>query len=258
MREKLRPFASPASVAAIAAFFLMTVQPRSSFAAAPFRTDDPDPVEVGHGELNVFFAGTHTRVDSAGTAPTVELNYGVLDGIHLHAAGSLTYDSVSQGTVRYGLGDSEAGAKIRFLKDDEEGWLPSLTVAPILVLPTAAAHLGPGTTRAFVPFWAQKSFDRWTSYGGGGYWINPGQGNRNYWYLGWVNTLQLTDRLNAGLEVFHQTADAVGGRDQTGFTVGAAYDISENHHVQVGIGRGLQHAGETNALSYFLGYKLTF
>jgi hypothetical protein len=33
------------------------------------------------------------------------------------------------------------------------------------------------------------------TYGGGGYWINAGPGNKNYWFVGWVLHRQVTDSL---------------------------------------------------------------
>ena len=69
---------------------------------------------------------------------------------------------------------------------------------------------------------------------------------------------QVTDALAIGGEVFHQTADVVGGRDSSGFNLGAVYDFTENHHLLVSAGRGLQNAASANELSYYLAYQLTF
>ena len=65
---------------------------------------------------------------------------------------------------------------------------------------------------AFIPIWLQKDFGDWTTYGGGGYWINPGPGNRNYWFAGWLLQRQVTKQLALGAEVFHQTASMAGRR----------------------------------------------
>lgn len=56
----------------------------------------------------------------------------------------------------------------------------------------------------------------WTAYGGGGYWIRPGQHNRNGAYAGVVLQWSLTDHLAFGAEVFHQTPQKVGGHGATG------------------------------------------
>ena len=78
----------------------------------------------------------------------------------------------------------------------------------------------------------QKDFGRWTSYGGGGYWNNPGPGNRNYWFAGWLLQYQCADNLALGGELFHPIADRtelvrVGmlKRDASGQTV-----LQETYH----------------------------
>jgi hypothetical protein len=45
------------------------------------------------------------------------------------------------------------------------------------------------------------------TFGGGGYWINPGAGNKNHWFVGWVLERKITDKLTLGVELFHQTPD---------------------------------------------------
>ena len=72
--------------------------------------------------------------------------------------------------------------------------------------------LGAGHTRFFLPLWLAKAFGKWTTYGEGGYFLNPGENNKDYWFLGWESQRQLTARLMLGMEVFYQTADKVGGQ----------------------------------------------
>ncbi len=104
----------------------------------------------------------------------------------------------------------------------------------------------------------QKSFGEWTTYGGGGYWINPGAGNQNYWFRGWLVQRKLTEQLTLGGEIFHQTSVADGVTDSTGFNLGGYYDVTEHPHILFSAARGIQHATETNELSWYLGYRFTF
>ena len=69
--------------------------------------------------------------------------------------------------------------------------------------------MGNGKTQVFVPVWIQKEFGKWTTYGGGGYWFNPGEGNRDYWFAGWEVQRKLTEKFTAGLEIQFRTADTV-------------------------------------------------
>ena len=99
---------------------------------------------------------------------------------------------------------------------------------------------------------------RWTTYGGGGYWINPGASNKNYVFLGWLLQRQVTDALAIGGEVFHQTADVVGGHDTSGFNLGAVDDFSENHHLRCWPGADCRTRPAPTTPSDYLAYQLTF
>ncbi len=93
---------------------------------------------------------------------------------------------------------------------------------------------------------------------GGGYWLNQDDrfGDRDYWYTGWLLQRKITDKLTLGGEIFHQTADKMGGKDQTGFNLGGSYDFDEHNHLLFSAGRGLQNA--TGEHSWYLGYQLTW
>lgn len=244
------------AVAALAAM----LAPVTAMAGPPFRTDDPEPVEYQHWEIYGFSAGTHSRDNTNLTLPGLEVNYGAAPDLMVHVVAPLVYDKTTGTSAQYGYGDTELGVKYRFIDEDEKGWRPMVGVFPLVELPSGDQNrgLGTGHTRAFIPLWIQKSFGGWTTYGGGGYWINPGAGNKDYWFAGWVLQRQVTEQLTLGGEVFHQTADTVGGRDSTGFNLGGFYDITENHHILFSAGRGLQHASDTNEFSYYLGYQYTF
>jgi hypothetical protein len=157
-------------------------------------------------------------------------------------------------------GDGEIGFKYRFLEEDPDGWRPQAAIYPAIDFPTGNArrNLGAGHTRAFLPLWVQKSRGDWTTFAGVGYWINPGYGNRDVWYLGWAIQRQVTDKLTVGGEIFHQTPDTVDGKDQTGFDLGAIYDLSEHYHLMFSAGRGIENPGTTNRFSYYLSLQFTF
>ncbi len=60
--------------------------------------------------------------------------------------------------------------------------------AAVFTLPTGSQTRGLGSESAQVllPVWIQKSYGKWTTYGGGGYWVARGSGNQNSWYAGWL------------------------------------------------------------------------
>lgn len=241
-------------------FLALVVGGSAAWAGPPFRTDDPEPVEYQHWEVYAFSAATHVKGDTAGILPGVEINYGAAPDLQLHVIASLAFDKPSGGGWRSGPGDTEFGVKYRFVQEDEDGWRPMIGVFPLLEAPTGDSNrgLGTGHTHAFLPVWVQKSFGDWTTYGGGGYWINPGAGNKNFWFTGWEVQRKITDQLTLGGELFHQTADIVGGKDGTGFNLGGFFDFSKNHHLLFSAGRGIQNATDTNQFSYYVAYQLTF
>lgn len=232
----------------------------AAWAGPPFRTDDPEPVDFQHWEIDAFSTATHVRGDTAGILPGIEVNYGALENLQLHVVAPLAFDKAQGSGTRFGYGDTELGAKFRFIDPGEEDWWPQVAVFPLVELPTGNSHrgLGAGHTRAFIPVWLQKDFEPWTTYGGGGYWINPGADHKNYWFVGWLLQRKVTEELTLGGEIFHQTADTVGGKDSTGFNLGGFYNFNENYHLLFSAGRGLQHATTTNQFSYYLGLQLTF
>jgi hypothetical protein len=205
----------------------------SAIAGPPFRTDDPEPVEHQHWEVYGFSQATHIRGDSSGTLPGLEVNYGVAPNLQLHLIAPIAFDRPTGGSWQSGYGDTELGLKYRFVQEDETSWRPMIGVFPLLEVPTGDAPrgLGAGHAREFLPLWVQKSFGDWSTYGGGGYWINPGAGNKNFWFMGWQIQRKITEQLALGGEIFHQTATAAGGRDSTGFNIGGIFDVTDNHHL---------------------------
>jgi len=231
-----------------------------ALAGPPFRTDDPEPVDLGHWEVYGFTAGTQVRGDTGGTLAGVEVNYGAAPNLQLHLIAPLSFDRTGGSALQAGMGDVELGAKYRFITPDEDDWYPQVGIFPLVEIPSGDSHrgLGAGKMQVFLPVWLQKDFGDWTSYGGGGFWSNPGPGNRDYWFAGWLLQYQVTKSLALGGEIFHQTADTFGGGDTTGFNLGGIYDVSEHYHLLFSGGRGLQNAALANQFSYYLAIQSTF
>jgi hypothetical protein len=232
----------------------------TALAGPPFRTDDPVPVDYQHWEIYAFAQGTQASGSKDGVSPGIEVNYGILPNTMVHLILPAASYASADGQTSWGYGDTELGVKYRFLDGGPNGSGVIVGTFPLVVFPTGNEHigLGSGHTQAFLPIWLQKNFGSWTTYGGGGYWINPGSGNKDYWFVGWLLQRQVTDHLALGGEVFYQTADAVDSVDSTGFNLGGIYDFSEHQHLLFSAGTGIQNANQTNRFSYYLGYQLTF
>jgi hypothetical protein len=231
-----------------------------ALAGPPFVTDDPEPVEYQHFEINTAMQGTYTKDGRAGAWPTIDANYGLAPGVQFHV-GLFANSSRADGEAfHYGYGDTEVGVKVRFIDEDEEGWRPQVAVYPITQFPTGSAEkgLGAGHQRTILPIWVQKSFGDWTTYGGGGYWLNKSDIDRDYWFAGWVVMRKIDEKWTLGGELFYNTASQVETRSSTGFNLGGYYNLDEGNNIIFTVGRGVQNADATNRFSYYVGYQLAF
>jgi hypothetical protein len=241
----------------VLAALLWLLPAASAFAGPPFRTDDPVPLEYRHGEIYLFSSGTRGGDGTSGTGPAVEFNYGPLPDMQFHIIVPMAYDAPEGDVSHFGYGDSEVGMKYRLVH--ETGLLPTVGIFPLVEIPTGDRDkgLGSGKTRFFFPIWLQKDLGNWTTYGGGGYWINPGSGNRNYWFTGILLQYSFSERLYLGGELFHQTADTENGEGGSGFTVGGSVPLAGELQLLFSSGRGLTDSSG-NRFSYYLALYRAF
>ena len=204
----------PARTAILA--LIVMLFPGTLLAGPPFLTDDPEPVDYGHWEINNFTSSVFAKGTSYTAAPGSDINYGILPNVQAHVNVAVAASTTTGLGTSYGPADLELGVKYRFIEAKPEDWWPQIAIYPFLDLPVgdASRGLGTGSVHAFLPLWLQKDFGKWTVYGGGGYWINPGADNRNWWYTGAVLLRQITDNLQLGGEIFHQTVKPERARCQ--------------------------------------------
>ena len=235
--------------------WLTPVLTETAFAGPPFLTDDPEPVEHRHWEI--YLASQHAKDKDgwSGTAPHFEINYGALPNLQLHLIAPLAYIKPNDGSSNYGLGDMELGVKFRFIQETD--WLPQVGIFPLIEVPTgdSSRGLGEGDINIFLPIWIQKSWGPWTTYGGGGYWYHPGEGNKNYWFAGLLLQRDLSKVVTLAAEVFYTSPKAKDESDETGFNAGGVINLSEVHHILFSAGRGFKGP---NTFSAYLAFQWTF
>jgi hypothetical protein len=200
----------------------LALAPTAAWAGPPFLTDDPEPTEAGHWEiyapliegegLGSDYEGSVAAEFNFGAAPDVQVTVGVPIGYSHDAAG-----------MKWGTGDIAASVKYRFYHDEDAGL--SIAAFPGLTLPTANNGMGNNNATAFLPVWFQKGSGAWSVFGGGGYAINPGASNRNYWTGGIALSRQISTKLLIGIEADRQGADTVGGSGSTSLGLGAIYQL---------------------------------
>jgi hypothetical protein len=203
-------------------FLLCLLAPATAWAGPPFLTDDPEPTETGHWEIYAPLVDAEGRAGAFSGAAGVELNYGAARNVQLTVELPAAYDHDASGTT-WGAGDVALSVKYRFYHDERRGL--SIAAFPGVTLPTATNGLGAGRVTGFLPVWAQKDSGPWSVFGGGGYAINPGAGNRNYATAAIAVSREVTPALTLGLEAERKGADTVDGAAATSLGVGAIYRL---------------------------------
>ena len=188
-----------------------------ALAGPPYQTDDPEPTELDHWEFYDFVDVDGHRSDVDGEAG-LDLNYGAAKGLQLTATLPIAFNHRSDAGWRGGRGDLELAAKYRFIDDEKAGW--QAAIFPRVILPTSARNLGGTRTRLLLPLWVQKDFGKTSVFGGGGYEINPGTGNRDFWQAGIAVTHDFSDKLQLGTEAYLQSTDVRGGSSSKGVDLG--------------------------------------
>jgi hypothetical protein len=207
-------------------------------AGPPYTTDDPEPTDTGHWEDRLFFDGVQTPGLTTGQTG-FDINYGAARDLQLTLLAPLDYDSGGGKTVA-GPADIQLSAKYRFLHQSDHSWVPDVAIFPEVILPTQARAFGPARVGFYFPIWLQKDFGEWSTFGGGGYDINPGPANRNFTLAGWAVTRQVSKRLNLGVEIYHQTPQVTGGKALTAVAAGAVWQFSEHFALMASAGPALQ------------------
>ena len=218
--------------------FFMNVQ--HGYAGPPFNTDDPETVRYKHWEYYISSINMHQSGGWFGTSPHLEFNYGIIPNVQVHLLLPMNYDySPGQG-ADFGYGDTEVGIKYRFVQETDD--LPQIGVFPIAEIPTVKNNeFSDGKAKIFLPVWVQKSWGKLTTYGGVGYWINPGNDNKNWIFTGWEIQYDISDAVTLGGEVCFHSADTKTGKSGTAFNLGGSVNPTEKFHIIFSFGHSLTH-----------------
>jgi hypothetical protein len=224
--RRFLPFHSFVLFLAIVSAFMET-----AFAGPPFLTDDPEPVPFKHWEFYIFSTIDDTRQNTNATGPAFEFNVGALPNLQVHLVLPMAYASLADGPKAYGLGDIEFGLKYRFIEETDHR--PQVGIFPLLEIPTGDDDRGLGNGKAWgkLPLWFQKSWGPWTTYGGGGYAINPAPEARNYFFGGWLLQRDFGEKLTLGGEIFAQGRSSDDTRSFAVFNLGGFFKITPNFYL---------------------------
>ena len=215
------------SIAGLAGAAVCAATPAA--AGPPYLTDDPIPTDTGHWEIYNFATAAGAREGLGGSAG-VDLNYGPAKDLQITLVLPLAVTAPSGFSLRgiqAGPGQAELAAKYRFLHQVTGSWVPDLAVFPRLFAPAADRRFGDGQAQLLLPVWAQKDFGPWSVFGGGGYEINPGRGQANFWQGGVAVSRTFGERFSLGAELYGQTRqDRDGGGAYTAVNLAATYRVA--------------------------------
>jgi len=220
-------------------------------AGPPYVTDDPEPTDTGKWEVYGFGTGTSFDHGIAGEGG-FDINYGAARDLQVSGVVSLAYQHDDGDPSHAGLADTELGAKYRFLHQQDGSWMPDVSLFPKVELPTADRRFGSGKLGFSIPLWAQKDIGPWSVFGGGGWTLNPGAGNRDYGFGGIAVTRQVAKTLSLGGEIYHQTADAIDTRADTGLGFGASWQVAPKWSIIGSGGPLIQHRATAGNYAFYL------
>ena len=239
----------------LATGLLLSFVPVPALAGPPFMTDDPEPTDFGHWEIYAPLLETEgSGRDFEGSAGA-ELNYGAAKDLQLTVglAGGYTHD---RSGWRWGLADLEVSAKYRFFNDEDAGL--QVAVFPGLTMPTATNGMGSRHVTALLPVWAQQDLGMWSVFGGGGYAINPGSGDRNYWTGGVAVTRRVGERLLVGIEADREGATTVDGQATSSMGLGVIYALKKPLRVLASAGPTVGDHGSGRGFHAFAALGIDF
>lgn len=232
--------------------FLIIIFTITIFAGPPFNTDDPVPVNFHHWEFYVASAYEFINHNENATLPHFEVNYGAVTNIQLHVLAGMGYKNENE-NHQYGFTTAELGAKYRFININNDF---QVGVFPLIELPTTSKEnfIGNDHMQTFLPIWIQKSFGKFTTYGGAGYWIKPGQNNKNSVFIGWQGQFDFSETLSLGGELYYESPDTKEASYNVAFKFGGFINFNEENHLLFSLGPSLKNR---NNISGYLGYQLT-
>jgi hypothetical protein len=230
----------------------MACLPTRGLAGPPYLTDDPQPTDPGQWEIYNFAIGTGAPDGLAGEAG-FDLNYGAVKDVQLTAVLPLPFENPEGFTangLRAGPGDVELAVKYRFLHQSDGSWMPDVAAFPRAFVPTTSRQFGTGHAGLLLPIWAEKDFGPWSVFGGGGYQINPGAGQRNFWQGGAAISRSFGQRLSLGAEWYGQARDTIGGGAFRTVNLAATYKLIEHWSLLTSAGPTWDHNGADGYIFY--------
>lgn len=242
---------------------------RPALAGPPLITDDPDPVDKGHWEINIPYTLDLSHPDADGKrtwtheAPLLDINYGAFEGMHvkLEVPTPLIIDEPGQGP-RAGIGDASLGTKIRLINEEKDGTPFSLSIFPALGIPTgdSGRGLGTGSPSILLPVQVGRRFfdDKLFLYGDLGYKEQFDRSQPDTWQVGIAAEAEVVEGFTLCAELRYEYG-LRGAPDDALWQLGVKYQLSEHVGLMGAAGRSFDPDVDSGSdLLVYIGVQLSF
>ena len=238
---------------------LAALTPRAH-AGPPFLTDDPGFADKGWELKSLVQYEHHKDGPDVLVGPTLDINYTVVSNFKFNITFAEKSLFGKDGAKdEFGLADTDAKFKWRFVEEDQSGWRPAVSTAPTLTVPTGdeGRGLGDGVFKWKLPFQVGKTFGeehRWFTYAEAGFSkkLDGSGGDGEIAILGAVVGRNLTDHLQLGAELYTEHPLGGSGRVNQILNFGATYIFNEHWNVQLGIGTSISDNDGPDPIVQFL------
>lgn len=230
---------------------MLAVGATPAVAGPPYLTDDPEPTDPGHWEIYNYVIGLDAP--NLGGEAGFDINYGGAKNLQLTMVLPLALENgegVFDKGFRGGPGVIELAVKYKFLHQSDDSWLPDVSFFPRAFVPTSA-RFSTGRVNLWLPFWGEKDLGPWSVFGGGGYQINPGPGEENFWQGGMALTRAFGKRISFGGEVYAQTQASLAGGGYTAVDLAATYRLTSHWTLMGSAGPAWLEGGGHGQVFYF-------
>jgi hypothetical protein len=262
LRPFLSPLAAPEAVSALAACFLacLSLSPALAF-QAPFQTESTFSVD-DPGDAAIRAIGSYwQRENNIQTRlPQLQGLYRVSKTLEIDVSVPFQTDTQPSTGTHYALGSSSIEVCYRFFKPEDKSWLPSFGTCPQVYIPSAAPQYGIGTgyVHGYLPLIIEKDIGKWSLVGNVAVGINPGDGNRDYLFIGQSVTRELTEDWSIGGDIYFESSKSEGRKDTAAMELGAKYSIDKKQNIYLSVGRAFLNPENTDEFHSYFVYQITF
>ena len=220
---------------------ILTLAPQDRVRAdSPFFTDDPLFSPGWEIKLGAF--SEHNATGNAWAGPILDINYAVVPTVRLDLTIAEISGDPDKGERATGFGTTDFKVKWRFLEEDPQGWLPTMSIAPKVTLPTASRTdgLGDGVWRAQLPIEFGKTVGNWYHSAEAGYQCALDDNASDVAFWGVATLYNINKHIAVGTEIYGLTPVDQSENTTLATTLGVIYTFNANWSLKASISQSLR------------------